>query len=157
MNINEEMDIMCPDGFHVMDDQELYDAYDRETPGVWGIWDKEAHVMITVVYNKANAFVGTIASARDTAKSLEKGMKKAMKAYDYERKEFFTREVAGLTAQCFRYGYTRNDIRYEGDTTVIKHRHTFYMIYFYQRVENPDAHDVLNQVLDSVRFDNNNN
>ncbi len=151
--INEELYLDYPTGFHVMSTEELHDVYLDENPNRWGIWDKDRHMIVAVFWNRANALLAAVASAKDTAKSIEKTMRKEMKPLDYRSNGFFEREVCDLNAYGFRYGYVKEGTHQDAQAVVVKHGNVFYTVYYYGRKDMEGSEELFDRILDTMHFE----
>ena len=50
--VNDLMSIEVPEGFHTMSAEELRQAYRDDNPDLWGMWDQERHVMVSVMWKE---------------------------------------------------------------------------------------------------------
>ena len=74
MKLNNELTITYPDGFHVMDQEELgKHQYFGEAPG-WSISDPDRHIMISAAWKKTNGIVAKLLNTKDIARQMEAGI-----------------------------------------------------------------------------------
>lgn len=135
MKLNNELTITYPDGFHVMDQEELgKHQYFGEAPG-WSISDPDRHIMISAAWKKTNGIVAKLLNTKDIARQMEAGIKAPMQQYGYQFEEFLSLQAGGKTADGYRYSYTVQEIGMSGESLCIKNKSTFYYIHCYYRTE----------------------
>ena len=151
--IHNELSLSYPDGFHEMDQAELKRLYQDDNPDRWGIWDQERHIIVSVFWHESNAFLASLASAKDVAKSKEKRLKKGMKSHGYQFGGFYRAELCGQEAWGFRYSYHVGDVVQTAESLVLKRKNTCYTIYYYAREElSQVSRPVFEHILRSIRL-----
>ena len=151
--IHNELSLSYPDGFHVMDREEMRTLYQDENPDRWGIWDQERHIILTVLWHDSNPVLAALAGAKDVARTTEKRLKRGMEAHGYRLGGFFQRPLCGLEAHGFRYSYQVGDVTQAAETLVLKRENTCFTIYYYAREELELAsRPVYEEVLRSMRL-----
>ena len=151
--VNDQLALSYPDGFHVMDREELKKLYLDDNPNRWGIWDQEKHIIITVFWHSSNALLAALAGAKDVAKSTEKKLHKGLGKYSYRRDGFFQTTLCGRETTGFRYTYQLGDVTLAAETIVLKEKTVCYTIYYYAREELALAsHPVFEAVLDTMEL-----
>ena len=152
--IHGQLFLVYPDGFHVMDVEELNQAFLDDNPNRWGIWDRERHIIIAVFWHESSAILSALAGAKDVAKSTEKRLRKGLKRYGYESRGSFTTTLCGQETCGFRYAYRVGDVFQSAETVILKHGTCCYTIYYYAREEKDlVSYPVYEQVLRSLRLE----
>lgn len=135
--LNRELTVTIPDGFHEMDDAELskLNLY-KEAPD-FCISDAIRHITVTVAWKKS--LLGSmVLKGPEVAKKMEAEIRKPMEAFGYSFREFVTVDVGGETADGFIYEYTAQERAMVGESFAIKKGKTFYYIHCYMRDELKD-------------------
>ena len=65
--IDETLSLDIPEGFQQMSREELKQAYLTDRPESWGTWDKERHIMITVLWKRNPGILAVLADIRGLA------------------------------------------------------------------------------------------
>lgn len=151
--INQELSLSYPEGFHVMDAEELRKVYLDDNPDRWGIWDLERHIILAVYWHRSNALLSALAGAKDVARSTEKRLRKGLRANGYRFGGFFLEDLMGLEVPGFRYSYRVGDVAQAAETLVLKRKEICYTIYCYAREALAEAsRPVFAEVLRSMRL-----
>ena len=83
MTLNNELQFPVPDGFHVMDEEEMSGmTMIAAGPGVC-LKDPERHIVVSVGYKKAGLLTSKMLSQKDIAEKSEGSIRQAMKPYSY--------------------------------------------------------------------------
>lgn len=131
--LNNELDITFPEGFHVMDKEEMEKhKYVGEAPG-WCITDPERHIVVSVSWKKINGLAARLLNTKDIAKRMETGIRAAMSQYGYKFEEFISLKPGGKNADGYRYSYTVQETGMSGQSLCIKNGSTFYYVHCYYR------------------------
>ncbi len=131
--INDELHMVYPDSFHVMDEKEKESLNTLTGDDFVGISDPEAHMMVTVGYKANTGFAAKLLSAKDIAKNMEKQISKPMMIYSYARGRFNEIQIGGIDASGFDYSYEVQGIVMFGESYVIKKDKTVYYFSMYSR------------------------
>ncbi len=152
--IHDELEIAYPDGFAQMTAEELQQSYNNPYPNIWGIRDKERHIILTVFWKDSNEMISKLASTESLAKRAEKALSKGMKKNAYRFGGSFTTTIAGCEAHGFHYGFIgAGDVAQEAETIVFKRGKTCYTLYYYTRPETAAANrPVHDAILAALRF-----
>ena len=135
MKLNEELEInYIPEGFHVMDSEELSSLKAYGGQPNWCIKDPERHIIITVSWKKSG-FAALLTSSGEVARSMEKHISKASEPFGYELQGFITRNLGEKTTDGFCYTYTAQGIPMTTETHSLKNKKMFYYINIYMRTE----------------------
>ena len=117
MKLNNELTITYPDGFHVMDQEELgKHQYFGEAPG-WSISDPDRHIMISAAWKKTNGIVAKLLNTKDIARQMEAGIKAPMQQYGYQFEEFLSLQAGGKGVSMGRNIFQNRNV--EGITKAI--------------------------------------
>ena len=133
MLLNEELNLACPEGFREMDQAErakLNMLKDGE--GVC-LTDPARHTVLSVGWKRTGRLLSFLASAEDSAKSMEHRIAKAMAVYGYRSEGFLSGQIDGAPAKGFRYVYTAQGVEMCGESWAVKHGKTFYYLHVYLR------------------------
>lgn len=151
--LNNELNLSYPQGFHVMNQEELstYNFY-AAAPG-WCINDPDRHIMISIAWKQVPGLFAKMLKVKDIAKSMEGQMAQVMKAYDYQTVGSVSRTSGGKEAEGFSYQYKVQDTEMSGISLSIKNKNTFYYIHMYYRTAlKEESLPVLEQILDSASW-----
>lgn len=133
--INGELSLSYPDSFHVMDADEMTQAFSVASPQMWAIWDTENHMIVSVVWQNSNKLIAGLASTKSLIERVEKSTAKTYRADGYTMDGYFTTSVCGNDAMGFRYSYTRFDVEQAGEVLLFKHGAACYTVYCVERAE----------------------
>ncbi|MDO5133853.1 MAG: hypothetical protein Q4D81_12885 [Eubacteriales bacterium] len=150
--LNNELMITVPDGFHVMDDEELgrLNSF-GEKPG-WSIADPDRHITISIAWKK-NAMASFLLNPREIAKKMEMSLQKIMAPYGYELQMFVQENLGGVEAPGFRYAYSVQETGMIGESLSMKKGKTFYYVHCYLRRELlEESIPVLQEIFESCRW-----
>ena len=93
IQLNNELTLTYPEGFHVMGKEELEKhQYFGEAPA-WSISDPGRHVMISIAWKKTNGFVAKLLNTKDIVQKMEAGIRNPMQQYGYHLEEFLSLEA----------------------------------------------------------------
>lgn len=156
--LNNELAVSYPDGFHVMDEEDLKRVFLDAAPDRWGIWDRERHVIIALQWHESHpAFLRKIVSAKDLAKRAEAATHKAYKQMGYLGGSLFERNLCGEEAWGYRFESVVQGAPQVGEVDVFlrarERGNCAYTAYFQASRENAAAHYALfEEFLASMRF-----
>ncbi len=149
--LHNELSVSFPEGFHVMDRDEMKKLYLDDNPNRWGIWDTERHIIITVFWHQTNGILAALADEKSVAQSTESRLSRGLKKYHYKCLGFFSTPLCGQEVPGFRYEYTLGDVVQVGETILLKQGKTCYTIYYYERKNRSYSdHEVFEEVLRSI-------
>lgn len=149
--LNNELTLPCPDGFYVMDEEEIKTlAFIASGPGVC-LKDPDRHIVVSAGYKKAGGLTARLLNQKDVATKSEGSIRDAMRAYGYLREGAGKREIGGLPADGFQYSYTAEETDMYGETYVLKKGKTFYYFHAYMRnAHKKGGQMVLDEILNGV-------
>ena len=135
VTLNDEIKIGYPDGFHVMDSEELKNVRLVVVGPVVCLKDPDRHVIITAGCKEINGFSAFILKQKDIAKKMEVDIRFAQKMYGYKRTGSFQREIGGDLADGFGYTYKAQGIDMYGESFAVKKAKKIFYYHFYVRQE----------------------
>lgn len=151
--INGELGISYPDSFSVMSPDELKQAYNMDYSSMWGMRDKENHVVFSVIWKASFDAMQKLMSSASLAKRAEKALSKAFRKQGYRCDGFFERAVAGQQGQGFAYSYEVGGQRQDCETIVIRQGKNCYTLYYYSRADLAQANRAMYEdMLASLKF-----
>lgn len=151
--VHGSLNLSYPDGFGVMDEEELRLLYQDDNTDRWGIWDKERHLIFVVYWHDSSALLGKMVGTKSLAKRAERLLSKGLKANAYHCDGFYSTQVAGTEAEGFVYTYQVQDVNQVARVTVLRHGACCYTLYWYAREEgDPTDAQVLDDLLASISF-----
>ena len=149
--VNRELALPRPEGFEVMGAEELKRVYIRDDPNRWGMWDRERHVMITVLWQRYNPLLAWLAEMKTMARRNEQLTRKGYLDHDYRLEGFTSRKVQGLAGEGYRFTYRLGDVEQGIETLLIKRGSTVYSLNCVGRAENSaENHAIFEAVLDGM-------
>ena len=150
--LNSRLQLSFPEGFRVMDVQEL-EKYAFGSLPVFAARDSERHIMITCGFKTVGALPAFLLSAKDMARSTEAQLRRPMAAYSYRPRGSVTRLVGGKKAYGYTYTYTAQNIDMAGETLIVKDGRTFYYLYCYmQTAGKEEGSAVWEEIIGSARW-----
>ena len=147
-----EMKILYPEGFHVMDALERSELNQLGNDPSEMLFDPDRHMTVSIGWKRIG--IGArMNSVKDIMRSTEAGISKAMQPYGYKFIEDAPLEIDGEPAHCFSYEYVAKDTEMCGITVVVKHVKSLYNIHLYTRRELKEANmDAWNELLASTKW-----
>lgn len=133
MTLNNEMILTCPEGFHVMDGEELSRLNFLKKGDGECLSDPDRHIIISIGWRKAKGFSHFRVKAEEIAHHDEKLIARSMKDLSYCLDDFRTGEIGGEKFGGFRYTYVAQSIGMIAESIVLKHNKTFYYLHIYTR------------------------
>ena len=150
--INNTLKLPCPEGFHIMDEEEKKEMNIMGSGPVVCMSDPERHLIVTIGWQQVGGFTSMLLKPKDIVKNSEKVIGRSMASYGYQREGFLTRSIAGNPAEGFAYTYEAKGVPMLGQSWAIKIGKAFYYFHLYARQELRERSlPVLDEVLDSVR------
>ena len=151
--LNNEMSISYPEGFHVMDKEELKgQQFLQEGPG-WCISDPDRHIVVSAAWRKTNGLIARMLNTRDVAKNMSAQIRKPMQKFGFQLEGFLQKEMGGLRADGYLYQYVVQGTGMAGESFCIKKGSTFYYIHCYFRQALKDESlAVLEEIFQSVTW-----
>lgn len=151
--INNKLQLAQPEGFRVMDHDELVQAYQTDYDSMWGMRDEERHIIFAVIWKVTNKVLGALAGSKTVAEQAEKALRKSYKDMDYRCDDRYKITVAGKTAHGFRYSYTNQGQDQAAETFVVQDGASCYTFYYYTRAELAEENrSVFDEILASIKL-----
>lgn len=150
--INHEMNVILPEGFHTLSDEEKKNFKMIEEGDGSIFSDPQRHIVLSIAYRKAGLFTG-LADPKDAIKAMEKKVAAPMQSFGYVLDGFTERKIGGEDTYGFCYHYTAQDTAMSGESMILKRNRTFWYIHCYYRTAlAEESRKVLAEILDSVSF-----
>ena len=147
----KDMSILCPEGFHVMDKEELKTMNFLEGEGVC-LSDPERHMIVTLGVKQVNGFTSMMMNERDIAKNMETAIRRAQEPYGYKLVDHFKRKIGGKDALGFGYEYASQEVEMYGESYSLKDGKVITYYHMYSRRGLKDENlQVWKEMLESVR------
>ena len=143
-----------PDGFHVLSEEEEKHVFQDDNPNRAGIWDKDRHVIVAVLWHSSNKLLIALAgNAKGVAQNNESRISRVLKDDGYKKGEFLEMQIAGNKAYGFSYEYEVQGVIQCCRTISVIEGVTCYNIYFYGRRENEETGlKLFEEILRTVQF-----
>ena len=152
VTVNNELELTCPDGFHVMDEEERKSLKMLEDGSWMGLSCPEKNLMITAGWKKIGLFPALMLSPSDLARGTEKQISGAMASYGYSLRGFTERNIAGSPAKGFSYSYDAQGTGMRGECSILKLNRTLYYLYLYAREEQQEeSSEIWEDILTSAK------
>lgn len=153
VNVYENIYVGCPEGFHVLDEEEKK-GYNSPAPGPGIIMkDDERHMVVSIGVQKLNGFSGAILSQKDISRNMEKSIAKSMSPYGYELAANVERKAGNDTAYGMAYEYTAQEIEMYAESLAVKKGKTVVYYHLYSRKAFKDENlAVWEEILGSVEM-----
>ena len=153
VKINETLSIAVPEGFQHMSLNELNKLYQDENPDRWGIWDKDRHIIMTVLWKRYPALLSALADLRAAARRNQQRTEKGYAGHDYRLEGFFSLKPGNVQMEGYRVSYRLDSISQCAETVLMKHRQTIYSMTCVGREENADTDsNIFREVLEGLRM-----
>ncbi len=153
MKLNINLEIVVPEGFHVMDENDAR----RRTILAGGegavLEDPERHAVISIGWKAVGRLALKILSTKNIAGRAERSIRRAMKGYDYYFEEETEPLIGGRKADGFRYTYFAQGVKMAGESDVVKFEQTLYYFHLYTRDALKEENRVTwNEILASAEW-----
>ena len=150
--IHQALSIEYPDTFHPMTDEELRQVYRCGIQKSWGVWDKENHVMLLVLWKDYPLLLAKMADLKAAAKASARQNRKSYASLDFLFEDFFSSTVADRPAEGYTFTYSFSGVRQRVETVQFKAGKSMYGICTIGRAENREQdHELFTKVLNSIR------
>lgn len=151
--INQTVSIDIPDGFGTMSAEELRQVYRNDDPKRWGTWDRERHVIITVMWKDYPMLLSKLTDLKTVCKKNEQLISRGYAGNSYQCGGFFSMTAGGQSAEGYRFSYRVGDVVQSAETVLVKLNKTIYSITCTGRTENqPADHELFAGILAGIRF-----
>lgn len=153
--LNNELTLQYPDGFHVLDEDEMSRIFPVNTPNRWAIMDLDRHLIICVQWQKSSAILARFSSTKDHAKRVVAKARAAYREKECEIGDPYQTSVCGQEAWGVSFSYEVDGVKQLGKVILFKRlskkTHTTYTVYYYTREESAEENEViLHDALSSV-------
>ena len=150
--VNGEISIDIPEGFRILNGEELNALYADSNPNRWGMTDDERHMVVSIFWHKNNPLLTLLAGAKDACKATERKLSKALRGHEYVLEGFFQRSLCGKQAYGFRHRYDLRGETYTSYVILFMKGSVCYTVYCYVRVTDMESSiPVLQDILQSMR------
>ena len=150
--VNNEITVSYPDGFEIMSSEELDKAYAGVNDDKWGIWDKDSHVIITILWQKVNPVMLALADVKAIAMKNESMAAGMYKNSGYDGKGFFSETINGRKAEGYWFEYDVASIRQQAASVLFKTRNNVYSLSVFARADDPEFEGRLQEAIRSVKI-----
>ena len=150
--LNNALKLTCPQGFHVMTEEERSHLTFAENGPSDCLSDPERHMIITLSWRKVGGLLAALASMGDAARTMETRVAAAMKGFGYRLEGFVRHQVGGKTFHGFRYNYTAQGVEMRGESCIGKNGGVVYYLHFYARAASQSSDGVWDAILASAEW-----
>ena len=131
--LHDELKLFCPDGFHIMDQDERDRLHFLAEGSGVALSDPERHMLVSVAWTRFAGYTPLLLSNHALAKKTESDIRKGMQALGYRRESFLQRNVGGKSAEGFGYTYTAQGVAMYGESCTLKSRRALFYFHLYAR------------------------
>lgn len=132
---NDELKVGYPEGFHVMDEEELKEISILENGPLICLKDPDRHMIVTVACKKVGGFASFVLNQKDIAKKMEGFVGSAQKEYGYRLCDFIMRNAGDRLADGFCYNYEAEGMEMYAEALTLKRGKKIFYFYLYAREE----------------------
>lgn len=153
--INGEINVLVPDGFAVMDREELARVYKKDNDRFWGMkktGSPEEGIYVIVDWEDYNPLVLMLLSAKDIARRNEQIHAGVYADYGYRKGTVFERTVCGRKAAGYRFSYSVKGKDLRASSILFKHGSRVYKFTCAADTADETAGPVFESFLDSAAF-----
>ncbi len=148
--INDDMRISCPDTFSVMDEEERYRVLRDRAYKNFGVWDHEAHIIMTASWRPMGKIGLFFADPKSMAKRTRSYSGRLVPGFSgYEIKKL---SIAGRKAYGFSYTYTVENMSHRGWTFLRKTDKAMYTVNFAARGDDRQAEGTIRSIMESMKI-----
>ena len=133
--INNELIVPCPEGFHVMNEEERSGLPFGDSGPCESLSAPDRHIIMTIGWKRLTGLFSGRQTEERLAVKAESVYGKLMRKYDYHMEGFLTREACGRTIPGYDFSYQASGTEMYGETLVLKIEKTVYYVNFYTRLE----------------------
>lgn len=147
--INNEVNLVYPDGFNDMNEEELT-KYFSSPVNRWGAYNNNEHIILSVSWTKAG-FKRLLDDAESFMVEIESGLTRNL--LNYQRVTDYHIKVGKKKAYGIRFEYRVNDaaLIQVCDVVVFKYKKFFYSVYYVTRKKNAaSSRPAFQEVLNSI-------
>ncbi len=149
--IGEQLKLPCPNGFHLMSDEEKAKLNFLESGKGFCLRDEDRHMLVSIGWKETGMLTSMLLSDISLEKNMESSIRQAMQPYGFQPETHLNRQIAGMNATGFRYTYTAQNISMLSESYVLRNGQS--VIYFHLYARNAlrdDSLPVWNDLLASV-------
>ena len=127
VNLNEELNLFCPDGFRILSEEEITDqnCFSSEEEGI-ELVSNALSMTVLVSWKQLNAISAMMKNAKDIAKDMEPQVKETLEAQDYRLEGFREVLLGERSAYGFCYEYEADGFPMYGETFALKNNKNLY-------------------------------
>ena len=143
--------IGCPEGFHVMDREELKEMeFIASGPGIV-MRDPERRMIVSVGVQKLNGFSALMLNQKELAENMEKRIADSMQFNGYQFRTMLERKAGADKANGLSYEYTAKETEMYAESFAVKKGKNVTYYHMYSRnCEKDDNIAVWEEILGSV-------
>lgn len=149
VQINNEVTLVYPDGFEVMNEEELI-RYFSTPADRWGVFNANDHILLSVSWKKAG-FKRALIDAESYMIEVESGMLRNL--LNYQRITDYKMKIGKQKAYGIRFEYRVKDMALVQvcDIVAFKYKKKFYTVYYVTRKVNATANlPAFQEILKSI-------
>ena len=152
--VNDTFTLQIPDGFEVLTEEDLRGMYKNAgDPFMWGVRDKENHVIITAIWKQYPALLAWTLDLKAIVKKNEQMTGKLHAAHGYRFLEFFSMQAGEEKAEGYRFAYVSEGITNVSNIFLIKDGRTIYAFICAGREENMDANrEMFSRIMSTLEY-----
>ena len=152
--VNQALSIPVPDGFRPMSGEELRQAYGNDDPNRRGLWNRESHVIIAVLWKEYPALLRfMLRDLKAVCRKNEQLHSREYAGHDYHCGGFFSQTVGGQPAEGYRFTYSAGGAAQSAETVLVRQGGTVYSITCAGRTENRESdHALFAGILEGISF-----
>ena len=133
MKLNEELDLVIPEGFHALSEAELSNMQMIERGEGAAFSDPERHMLVSIGWKKAGMLTSLFLNLTDLGNLTAKNIASAMSSFRYQEEERRTDSLDGCAAEGVRYTYLAQGVEMTGESFALRHGKTLYYLHCYSR------------------------
>ena len=150
-NLDNKLFVECPEGFHLLDDEELAAMTFLDDGSKLCMSEPDKHILISISNKRINGFSSMMLKTSDVAGNMIKQIAQGMKPYGFKQLNTVEKIVAGRKAEGLDYEYEAQGIGMSGESLVLKNGKDLYYFHFYCRKETAAAgFEKFREILDMV-------
>ena len=152
--INETFSLQVPDTFERMDVETLRGlSRGSGDPFLWGMRDRENHVMILAMWKRYPALLSLLADPKTLVKKNEQLTRKLYEGHHYRLLGFLSMQAGEEKAEGYRFSYSAEGIDHVRTNFLIRDGKTVYAFICAGREENADMDlAVFSRVMESLEY-----
>lgn len=149
--ISDQLKLPCPDGFHLMSDEEKAKLNFLEEGEGFCLRDENRHMLVSIGWKKTGMLTAMLLSDISLERNMESSIRQGMQPYGFQQETHLNRQIAGGNAAGFRFTYTAQNTDMLSESYVLRSGHS--VIYFHLYARNAlreESLPVWNDLLASV-------